>query len=137
MLVGDPAIDKLARFYPNAHNNFGLFPSTDHFSLVLTQPSWVVLEEDWCWLMAESVGGNVWDCHWFCPRGAKMPAIRRMLHALFNRGASILVGTVPRGHPNRRAANVLNLSTGAERQGNGFILSRERFLRYNSGKSGM
>lgn len=130
LLVGATA-ERLVTRYPGAHHHFGEHQSPEHFAAAISQPGWLVLERDCCWIMSNDLGGGVRDVHWFCPNGAKIEALRSMFAHLFEvEGAKTLVGTTPKGHPFERHARVLARAMGTERDGDSFVLSRERFMCY-------
>lgn len=135
MLVDGPAIDKLICEYPDAHWHFDDFPGPDHFAVMLSGDDWRVLEHDDCWLLLREAGGWAFELHVFCPEGAKLPALRKLLAFTFDvLGASVVFGAQGEGQPNARAARVLSHAMGAIRFGNRQMLTRERFREYNHGK---
>lgn len=137
MNVGPEAISELVREYPNSHVFFGQHQSGANFAVALQRPGWLVMELDHCWLMLEA-HGDAWELHWFCPRGARLPALRAMLKAVFEvTKAQNVYGTQTQTHAYRREAKTLARALGAVRDGNRLILPRDRFLTYNAGKPGM
>lgn len=130
------AVDLLQAKHPDAHIWFGKHASFDHFALMLDQPQWTVLEDGGCWTFYEDVGDGVLEGHWFCPNGANIAAIRRMLDHVFKVWSpKAIVGEAPHGHPNERRAAVLGRAVGAIRRGQGFVLTKRRFLEYCRGET--
>ena len=90
------AIEKLMRKFPDARRLFGDHPTADHFEILLHTDDIEVLEDDSCWIIVEKhTGGTGGYVHWFCPHGARIKAIRRMLSKLFASGYKTLSGHTP------------------------------------------
>lgn len=132
IIIGREAVEHLVEQHPQAHEHFGDHDSIASFALVLTQPGALIMECDGCWMLTFDRGQGVRDVHWFCPGGARMKAIRRMITFLFTTsGTRLLVGITPEDHPNARRARILNRAVGAEPYRNGYVLTPQRFLCYS------
>lgn len=135
MRHGQKAIDALLRDHPQSHVYFGEHASPDHFAIVLSLSDWRVMEDSECWVFLHYIGNRTFDTHWFCPRGLKIAAVRRMLaYAFTDIGAETLTGTTPQGHLNEKRARMLNRAVGAVPMNGGHVLTRERFFSYNKGR---
>lgn len=133
MRLGESTITKLIETYPGAEAFFGPFLSPQHFELVLLGPMWTVLEEDECWMLVEFKSPGIGEVHWFCPAGANTASIRKMLNVLFASGVfTTLQGTVPPDHLSGLKARILNRAVGAVKENGVYVLTKERFLAYNS-----
>ena len=131
LTIGAEAVGKLIREFPGTHKLFGAHESDMLFALSISGPGWLTLECSGCWMITECKGFGVREVHWFCPCGVKLWALRRMIHHLFEtQGLVALVGVTPEGHPNARAARVVNRAVGAEVDEGTYILTRTRFLAY-------
>ena len=133
MTEGNEAADRLVAEHPDAHKYFSLR------SLALFRSAlaiWDVFEDDGCWIMLEGTGPDR-ELHWFCPHGAKLPALRRILHhVFFDLGVESVGGEQPKGHPYRREARALARALGAEAWEEGYVLTSARFAAYNRDKRG-
>lgn len=132
IFVGIDAVRRLTVHHPDAHVFFGYHESAEAFALALTRPGWLVYESEACWVITEDKGLGIREVHWFCPEGAKLPALRRILRFIFETtGALTLCGVTPKGHPSERYARVVNRAVGAECSEGVYVLQRDRFLAYN------
>lgn len=126
------AMAHMAENYPNAFRLFGDHQSAEMFAEVVLAPGWLVVEEGECWVMLERLEPTVWDLHWFCPNGADVSIIRRILRGVFASGAGAIIGR-PINQPSRVLARAVGFERGPEGV---YSLTPERFLRYNLGKPG-
>ena len=134
MKSGQEAIDLLIKHHPKAHEAFGDFKSIDHFAVVVSDPKWHVFEEDKCWILAQrgTFSGKAWEVHWFCPEGANLKKMRKLLTAVFEATDAIVVfGSVPEGHPKERAARAVNRALGARKIHDVYVLTRTQHSDYN------
>lgn len=130
--IGADAIAYLTEKHPGAYANFGTHESKEYFALALYRPGWLVLESEDCWLLTEDKGFGVREVHWFCPSGARIAAIRRLIRFIFDTsGAESLMGVTPADSPFSLAARVLNRAVGAELVDGVYVLPKARFIAYN------
>mgnify|MGYP000125389767 CR=1 FL=1 len=132
ILIGAEAVGKLTNTYPNAHVFFGDHESTLAFAITISRPGWLTYESEGCWIIAEDKGFGIREIHWFCPTGAKITVIRRLIQFIFDTtGAVMVCGAPVKGHANALKTRVLCRAIGAEPDGGTYLLSKSRFLAYN------
>ena len=126
------AAARLLREYPDAHVFFGATRQTFESALAV----WDVFEDSECWVMLEGTGSER-TLHWFCPKGASLPALRRIFAYVFrDLGIESLSGDTAKGHPYYRESRALAIALGMENVGERHVLTYPRFLAYNRGKVG-
>lgn len=123
--------ERLIYEYPDCHKYFGDHRTSTDFAVVIEGQDWTVLNEGKCWVLADDQHNGSAEVHWFCPFGANIKALRRMIGRLLV-DYKALVGCTPTGHPNERKAKVLNMALGAEKFGDFYVLTRERYQAYNA-----
>ena len=130
--VGAEAVGKLTNDYPDAHAFFGDHESALAFAITISQPGWLAYESENCWIIAEDKGFGMREIHWFCPNGAKITVIRRLIQFIFDTTGAVMVAGAPvPGHMNALKTRVLCRAIGADLDGTTYVLSKSRFLTYN------
>lgn len=134
---GVEAVDLLIQDYPAAHKHFGDFPSATHFAVVVSQPEYVVAVHDRHWVICEILPNMTGNVHWFCPDGCDIHILRGMITGLFDGGLTQIQGTPPTGKMKRYelAARTLNRALGAEKEGDLYVLTKQRFVKYNKNQA--
>ena len=136
MITGFAAVDNLVSAHPDAHLYFGTH-TREGFRIALSCPGWLVLEEDGCWIALQRTyhRSPICELHWYCPTGARLPALRSMLHEAFtNRRVWCVQGSGPETHPYAREAATLARALGFDRYAGKLVLTAERFQAYNAAK---
>ena len=136
VITGFAAVDRLVSAHPDAHLSFGAH-TPEGFRIALSCPGWLVMEEDGCWIALERTHHRspVCELHWYCPTGARLPALRSMLHEAFtNRRVLCVIGAASETHPYAREAATLAHALGASRYAGKLVLTAERFQAYNAAK---
>lgn len=129
------AVDFLIHRYPHAAEYFGEFPSIEHFALAITGPDWIVIEENLNWVFFEVIDSDTANVHWFCPTGADIKTLRDIIDSVFAAGVKRLQGVTPPDKRFAAAARFLNRALGAEKEGDLYVLTRERFVKYNRSRA--
>ncbi len=127
-------LEQMLHQYPDAYRYFGKHESSQQFEIIVSGDDWTVLREGMCWVLADDQWNGSAEVHWFCPVGANLDDIRKLLAELF-KTYEALVGITPTGHPYEKQARILNRAVGAERIKNNFyVLTRERFAEIMASK---
>lgn len=130
--VGAAAVGKLTNDYPDAHDFFGDHESALAFAITISQPGWLAYESENCWIIANDKGFGMREIHWFCPGGAKIAVIRRLIQFIFDTTGAVMVAGAPiPGHVNALKTKMLCRAIGAELDGTTYVLSKARFIAYN------
>lgn len=122
--------------WTDVHLSFGKYKSLEHFCLILESGKWILLGVDNCFLMIEKTE-DAFELHWYCPWGANIGHIRRMLDHVFTAyPVDTLLGNTPADHPMNKQARVMARAIGAERTDKygWYALTKARFYDYNAGK---
>lgn len=138
IVTGEAAVRWLQERYPDAYRFFGgfggvpAFPDMESFVRTISCREWLVLCDEHCWMLTQIRQIGVREVHWFCPRGVKIKALRRMISHIFDHTlTTTLCGVTPDDHKNKLAARVVNRALGAKKIGAFYYLSSEDFAAYN------